>query len=178
MVRIRSLTSITTACVVGTVALAGTAASSAVPRQSTPAVDGMSLIDETYTVDPGGTVRLSLLVTGDGNGGLFLDFDELAGAQRYNLYAGSLDALGAGGWDHGGDAGGPWCAAPTDPAGAGLHLALAAALSATLAACGATAPPPPPVVVAAPPPPPPKPPKPPPPPKPPLPEEKLPKLPE
>ncbi|CAE7785254.1 unnamed protein product, partial [Symbiodinium sp. KB8] len=25
----------------------------------------MSLLDETYTVDPGGTVRLSLLVTGD-----------------------------------------------------------------------------------------------------------------
>ena len=37
-----------------------------------------------------------------------------------------------------------------------IKVALAAALSATLAACGATAPPPPPVVVAAPPPPPPK----------------------
>jgi hypothetical protein len=70
---------------------------------------------------------LALLLSKDGEGGLLLEVDELAGAQRYNLYAGSLAALAGGGGDHGGAVAGPWCDADTDPAGAGrLGLGLAA----------------------------------------------------
>ncbi len=52
------------------------------------------------------------------DGSLEVSFDELAGAQRYNLYFGRLAALGA--YDHGAGApAGPRCAAATEAAGPG-----------------------------------------------------------
>ncbi|MCP3982474.1 MAG: hypothetical protein GY716_24500, partial [bacterium] len=51
---------------------------------------------------------------------LLVSFDELAGAQRYNVYTGRLDSVGDGFYDHG--AGAPVaaeCAATTAPVGAG-----------------------------------------------------------
>jgi hypothetical protein len=60
-----------------------------------------------------------LLVAKDGEGGLVFELDELAGAQRYNLYAGSLASLETGTLDHGGAVGGPFCDAATEPAGPG-----------------------------------------------------------
>ena len=54
------------------------------------------------------------------DGTLEVSFDPLAGAQRYNLYFGSLDALGGGGYDHGSVAAAEAvCGAPTEDAGGG-----------------------------------------------------------
>jgi len=63
------------------------------------------------------------------SGDLALSFDALAGAQRYNLYAGRLDTLRTGAYDHGSAApAGPFCDASTADAGPGrLSIDLAAA---------------------------------------------------
>jgi len=54
------------------------------------------------------------------DGTLDLSFDTVAGAQRYNLYAGRLSVVANGSYDHGPEApAGPWCDAPTAAAGAG-----------------------------------------------------------
>ncbi|ANM31853.1 hypothetical protein ABI59_23280 [Acidobacteria bacterium Mor1] len=52
------------------------------------------------------------------DGAMLVSFDPLAGADRYNLYFGRVDALGA--YDHGAGApAGPYCASPTQDAGGG-----------------------------------------------------------
>lgn len=66
----------------------------------------------------------AVLVDQDAEGGLLFEFDELPGAQRYNLYAGSLSSLDEGRLDHGGAAGGPFCDAATEPAGPGRRSLL------------------------------------------------------
>ncbi len=54
------------------------------------------------------------------DGTLDASFDALAGAQRYNLYAGRLSTVGAGNYDHGRAApAGPFCDASTQAAGPG-----------------------------------------------------------
>jgi len=54
------------------------------------------------------------------DGSLRVTFDEVPGAQRYNLYFGRLSTLPTGAYDHGSDApAGPLCAAATEIAGPG-----------------------------------------------------------
>jgi hypothetical protein len=54
------------------------------------------------------------------DGTIELTFDALAGAARYNAYAGRLATLGTTGYDHGTDPPqAPACAAPTTPASGG-----------------------------------------------------------
>lgn len=53
-------------------------------------------------------------------GGIDITFDALAGAQRYNVYAGDLGTLASGAYDHGAPApAGPWCDRATAASGAG-----------------------------------------------------------
>jgi hypothetical protein len=66
------------------------------------------------------------------DGTLEASFQPLAGAQRYNIYAGQLDTLRAGGLDHGSSA---VCAGPTSDAGGGR---LKASISAGQQPAGAT----------------------------------------
>jgi lysophospholipase L1-like esterase len=57
------------------------------------------------------------------DGTLETSFDEVAGAQRYNLYTGRLPTARQGAYDHGSGApAGPDCAAATEPAGAGRAM--------------------------------------------------------
>lgn len=71
---------------------------------------------------PDEVAALRLYRTGDGT--LELSFDPLLGAQRYNLYAGTLASLRSGIYDHGTGAWeGPECAATTHPdAGSRLKI--------------------------------------------------------
>ena len=65
----------------------------------------------------GGTLLTADLLA---DGSLLITFDEVPGAQRYNLYFGRLATLPAGTYDHGSGApAGPNCAAATEPAGPG-----------------------------------------------------------
>lgn len=61
-----------------------------------------------------------LRVERSSDGTLEFSFESLVGAQRYNLYAGRIQTIGAGTYDHGSNApAGPVCSAPTQSAGPG-----------------------------------------------------------
>jgi lysophospholipase L1-like esterase len=68
----------------------------------------------------GGGGSQALTVDQQADGSLVVTFDQVAGAQRYNLYVGRLGTLPAGAYDHGaGSPVGPFCNVATQSAGPG-----------------------------------------------------------
>ncbi len=68
----------------------------------------------------GGGGSQALTVDQQADGTLLVTFDQIAGAQRYNLYIGRLATLPTGAYDHGtGAPAGPFCNVATQSAGAG-----------------------------------------------------------
>jgi hypothetical protein len=67
----------------------------------------------------------SLRVGPAAGGAIQLSFDELAGAERYNVYAGRLETVRGGAYDHGAGApAGPYCESAVQPAGPGRLAAV------------------------------------------------------